>query len=193
MSNRRKVNKATKRAVILGPEGKPVRCSRCGATPDEEVPKGTTPTGYVLVGYATAGEGWNVVYSGGRVTGHLCPGCQTGGESVEAEVNDTLTDYSGWHQLTDPHEVARAMVEDLVHRVEREWAMVCRRVAETGETLIGGDAEDEVLERVLGKMPAHWRDAYRGAEPFPERIRSIVRDVLTGAIYEDPDPGGEPV
>ncbi len=39
-------------------------------------------------------EGWNTIFSRGRLVGFLCPTCQTPEENAEAEVNLALYDYS---------------------------------------------------------------------------------------------------
>ncbi|MGW4490408.1 hypothetical protein [Streptomyces sp. NPDC004376] len=42
---------------------------------------------------------WNTVHKGGRLTGYLCPQCQTPEENAEAEVKAALVDYD--HPTTD--------------------------------------------------------------------------------------------
>ncbi|NMN01322.1 hypothetical protein G1C96_1911 [Bifidobacterium sp. DSM 109958] len=44
---------------------------------------------------------WNAVFRDGRMTGVLCPDCQTAGEDLEASVNDAMIDYSTTRLLPD--------------------------------------------------------------------------------------------
>lgn len=48
--------------------------------------------------------GWNVDLIAGLVVGHLCPGCQTTGEDLEAELN-LITGASFGHNTTRPDDV----------------------------------------------------------------------------------------
>ena len=44
---------------------------------------------------------WNVVFKDGRVTGYLCPDCQTDAEDLEAQVNEATLDYRNGRLLPD--------------------------------------------------------------------------------------------
>lgn len=146
---------------------KVVKCSRCGRRQRRL-------------------EGWNVVFNGGMVEGYLCPGCQTPEEDLEAQVNEVLTDYSKVRTTSDPDEIAGAVVKDMIARVEREWRAICRRSVETGETIIGGDAEDSIVERVTAGLPDHYRQRYSGeGGDISALVREMTRAVMTGEMHED--------
>ncbi|KFI55256.1 hypothetical protein [Bifidobacterium callitrichos] len=44
---------------------------------------------------------WNVVFKAGRVTGYLCPDCQSDEERLEAQVNEATLDYAHGAILPD--------------------------------------------------------------------------------------------
>ena len=51
------------------------RCTRCGRR-------------------LRSGDGWNIVFSQGMITGYVCPTCQTPEEHAEAEINAATLDYT---------------------------------------------------------------------------------------------------
>jgi hypothetical protein len=57
------------------PRGVMTYCSRCGRRPRDDT-------------------GWNVALEDGYAVGFICPECQTAEESVQAELNDAILDYS---------------------------------------------------------------------------------------------------
>lgn len=94
-------------------------------------------------------EGWNTVFDKGVIVGHICPGCQTDEEDIEAQVNEALTDYSNVKAVRN--------LDDLLNLFRPLWVGDLRIIA-NGETERGNNLLSEHLERFMNGYNALFRD-----------------------------------
>lgn len=81
---------------------------------------------------------WNVVYDAGVATCFICPDCQTQDEFLEAEVNDSLTDYSKTIKVHN--------LDELLDHFRPQWRKALEAIA-SGEVELGNQQFAECLER----------------------------------------------
>lgn len=98
-----------------------IKCSRCGKAE--------------FVGNA---KGWNIVFDKGAIVGHICPGCQTDEDSIEAEVNAVFTDYSTLKVVSS--------LDELLDMLRPQFEKAMRTIAD-GDIEKGNELFKEYLEK----------------------------------------------
>lgn len=101
-------------------------------------------------------EGWNVVYNGGLIEGYLCPECQTNEESMEAQVNEALEDYSKMRTGGPREEVLDAIAVDLQERIQMAVRSRLETIAASEGGMSSDELVDDVVRRVQGGLPDHY-------------------------------------
>ncbi|PWD52040.1 hypothetical protein C8046_16705 [Serinibacter arcticus] len=152
----------------------PDRCARCGRRYRERTREAAR---------------WNADFKSGFVTGLICPGCQTGAENLEAEINLIEAEHSERVDWLSLNQEERA--ELIVRAIEQRAVAVVRRhrdlASMAGETTLAIDVENWVKEAVdgwpgiAGQSSEVWKTAYAIAE---DTIRSIIE---ASGQANDPD------
>lgn len=137
-----------------------VRCDRCGRRMGN-------------------GEDWNVAFSVGNAAGYLCPDCQTNDESLEAQVDEVLTDYSGWCDVAG-EEALEVIAADIEQRVELAVWNPVEALASGGAPATIDEMVEVVARRVEAGLPAHYPPANIVGCIIREDARDIIQEGLAG-------------
>lgn len=134
--------------------GTPQHCERCG--------RGYTQT-------SSDANIWNGSFTGGYMTGLVCPGCQTAEDSAGAAVNEVELENSttvDWHSLS-----SRERAETIVRAIYQRVDTVLRKHRDTARMA----GKDHLEVDVLG-WATEAVDGWPGIVGQPEKARqSAIR------------------